>query len=135
MKTILLKTLISLAFCLAVVTSVNAADRWIKVDGGKWEPNPVMLSDLQAQIEPYVKSQAKAHGREVKRWGDYTFQYQGQEERGRKFIFINALCVQRDRERLDKEIIIIFDGGSCFFNLKYDPVRKLFFDLMINGEA
>jgi len=94
-----------------------------------------MLADLKVQIESYVRSQAKAQGRELKNWQDYTFQYQGQEEKGGRFIFINALCVQGDRQRLDKEIVIIFDGGSCFFNVKYDPLRKGFFDLFINGEA
>ena len=118
-----------------VVTSVNAAERWIKVAGGKWDPSPKILADLKSQIKSYVRSQAKAQGRELKNWQDYTFQYQGQEEKGRKFIFINALCVQRDRQRLDKEMIVIFDGGSCFFNVKYDPSQKTFFNLLINGEA
>jgi hypothetical protein len=135
MKPKILKVLIWLALSLAVITSVNAADRWIKVAGGKWDPGPKMLADLKAQIEPYVRIQAKAQGRELKSWRDYTFQYQGQEEKGRRFIFINALCVQRDRQRLDKEIVIIFDGGTCYFNLKYDPSHKGFFDLFINGEA
>jgi len=120
---------------LAVITSANADERWIKVAGGNWDPSPKMLADLKAQIESYVKTQAKAQGRQLKKWQDYIFQYQGQEEKGRKFIFINALCVQGDRQRLDKEIVIIFDGGSCYFNVKYDPLRNAFFDLFINGEA
>jgi hypothetical protein len=135
MKRIFLKDLILLPLCLAVATSLIAAEPWIKVAGGKWDPSPKMLVDLKAQIESYVRSQAKAQGRELKNWQDYTFQYQGQEEKGRKFIFINALCVQRDRQRLDKEIIVIFDGGTCFFNVKYDPSKKRFFNLFINGEA
>ena len=135
MKTKILKALIWLALCLAVITTAAAAERWIKVAGGKWDPSPTMLSDLKAQIESYVKSQAKAQGRELKRWQDYTFQYQAREEKGRKYIFINALCASTDRHTLDKQIIVILDGGSCFFNLKYDPGRKVFFDLFINGEA
>jgi len=94
-----------------------------------------MLTDLKAQIESYVKSQAKAQGKELKRWQDYTFQYQARKEKGRKYIFINALCASTDQQRLDKQIIVILDGGSCFFNLKYDPLWKAFFDLFINGEA
>jgi len=135
MKRILLKALILVALCLAIVTSVNAAEPWIKVAGGKWDPSPKMLANLKAQIESYVRSQAKAQSKELKRWKDYTFQYQGQEEKGRKFIFINALYRLNDRQTLDKQIIVILDGGSCFFNLKYDPNQKVFFDLSINGEA
>jgi len=135
MKRIFLKALILVPLCLAVVTNLIAAEPWIKVAGGKWDPTPKMLADLKAQIESYVRSQARAQGRELKNWQDYTFQYQGQEEKGRKFIFINALCVQRDKQRLDKEIIVIFDGGNCFFNVRYDPSQKTFFNLFINGEA
>ena len=135
MKTKILKALIWIALCVAVITTTGAAERWIKVAGGRWDPSSTILTDLKAQIESYVKSQAKAQGRELKRWQDYTFQYQGQEEKGRKYIFINALCASTDRQTLDKQIIVILDGGSCFFNLKYDPDQKVFFDLFINGEA
>jgi hypothetical protein len=100
MKRIFLKALISVPLCLAVVTSLIAAEPWIEVAGGKWDPSPQVLADLKAQIESYVRFQAKAQGRKLKNWQDYTFQYQGQEEKGRKFIFINALCVQTDRQRL-----------------------------------
>jgi hypothetical protein len=135
MKTKILKALIWLALCLAMITTVAAAERWIKVGGGKWDPIPAMLTDLKAQMESYVKSQAKAQGRELKGWREYIFQYQGQEEKGRKFIFVNALCGQRERQGLDKKIVIIFDGGTCYFNVKYDPSQRVFFDLFINGEA
>lgn len=135
MRVKILKPLIWLALFLAVITSVNADERWIKVAGGNWDPSPKMLGDLKAQIESYVKNQAKAQGRELKKWQDYIFQYQSQEQKGRRFIFINALCIHRGRQRLDKEMVIIFDGGSCYFNVKYDPSQKGFFDLFINGEA
>jgi hypothetical protein len=135
MKGKILKAAIWLALALTVATTVNAADGWIKVAGGEWDPTPKMLNDLKAQIESYVSSRAKAQGQELKNWEDYTFQYQGQEEKGRKFIFINAFCSQRDRQGLDKKMVVIFDGGSCYFNVKYDPSLKEFFDLFINGEA
>jgi hypothetical protein len=41
--------------------------------------------------------------------------------------------MQNDGRSLDKEMILVFNGGTCFFNLKYDSVRKEFFDLFING--
>jgi len=135
MKTNLLIALISIIVCLALPVGLQAADRWVKVSGGDWNPTPTMLTDLKAQIESYVRAQAKAQGRELENWQDYTFQYQGQEEKGRKFIFINAFCRLNDRQALDKQIIVIKDGGSCFFYLKYDPSKRVFFDLFINGEA
>jgi hypothetical protein len=134
MKTISFKVLCLLLF-FALLSRAEAADRWVKVSGGSWDPSPAMLADVKAQIESYVKNQAKTQGREVKNWQDYTFQYQGQKEKGRKYIFVNALCASTDRQTLDKQIVVILDGGSCFFNVKYDPLGKAFFDLFINGEA
>ncbi len=131
----LLKAFVSFTLSLAVITGVKAGERWIKVVGGNWEPSPQILSELKTKIEGYVKSQGEAQGREFKNWQDYTFQYQGEEEKGRKYIFVNALCNQSDRQGLDKKIVIIFDGGTCYFNVKYDPSKRLFFDLLINGEA
>jgi hypothetical protein len=110
MKAKTLKAAIWLALALTVATSVNAADGWIKVAGGEWDPTPKMLNDLKAQIESYVSSRAKAQGQELKNWEDYTFQYQGQEEKGRKFIFINALCNQRDRRGLEKKWSLFLMG-------------------------
>jgi hypothetical protein len=135
MKTIFLKVLIFFILCLALFANVKAAETWVKVSGGKWAPSPEILTDVRSQIESYVRGHAKAQGRELKRWQDYTFQYQAREEKGRKYIFVNALCGSTDRHTLDKQIIVILDGGSCFFNLKYDPLRKTFFDLFINTEA
>ena len=134
MKTIFFKVILLILF-LALFPRAEAAATWVKVSGGSWDPSPTMLTDLKAQIESYVKSQAKAQGKELKRWQSYTFQYQARKEKGRKYIFINALCASTDQQRLDKQIIVILDGGSCFFNLKYDPLWKAFFDLFINGEA
>jgi hypothetical protein len=51
-----LKDLILVPLRLAVVTTLIAAESWIKVAGGKWDPNPKMLADLKAQIESYVRS-------------------------------------------------------------------------------
>lgn len=136
MKTKILKTLIWVVLSFSVITSAGSADRWIKVADGKWDPNPKMLSDIKTKIEAYVRSKAKTQKRELKNWQDYTFQYQGQEEKSKKYIFINALCDQDMKKRdLAKEIIYIFDGGSCYFSLKYDPEHEEFFDLFINGEA
>ena len=136
MKTIMIKTIIGVALCLLVSAGVGAAEQWIKVAGGKWEPTPKMLLDLKTKIKAYVGGQAKADKRELQNWQTYIFQYQGHEEKGKKYIFINALCHQDIKNRdLSKEIIQVFDGGTCYFSLKYDPKRKTFFDLLINGDA
>jgi len=36
---------------------------------------------------------------------------------------------------LKNDFVIVLDGGSCFFQLKYDPTMDKFYDAFINGEA
>lgn len=80
-------------------------------------------------------ARAKGEGRKLQEWTRYTFQYQGQEQRGRKFVFVNAFCAGDEGQQLDKQMVWVFDGGTCFFNLKYDAEENKFFDILINGDA
>jgi len=52
---------------------------------------------------------------------------------GEKLIWINALCESYDNWR--KDIAIIFDGGNCFFNLKINLTKKMYFEFSVNGVA
>jgi hypothetical protein len=127
---------VCLALSLALPTTAFAQQRWVKVSAGIWDVTPQILADLTTEIESYIRNQAKEQRRELKNWEDYAFQYQGREENGRKYIFINALCDQGVKNKdLSIKMIHVFDGGSCYFSLKYDPEHKKFFDLIINGDA
>jgi len=136
MNSKILKLILGFALCISVITMAGAEEQWIKVTGGKWDLSPKMLSEIKTRIESHVKKHAKAQGRELKSWQSYTFQYQGQMGKNKRYIFINALCDKEMKKKdLSKEIIRVLDGGSCFFSLKYDPISKELFDIIINGEA
>lgn len=125
------------AMVLGVALSANAdlQNLWIEVEGGGWIPSTETISRINQQIEPFVTAQANARGRKLREWATYTFQYQGREERGRKFVFVNAFCVNNVPWPLNKRMISVSDGGSCFFNVKYDPEKNEFFDLLVNNEG
>ena len=55
-------------------------------------------------------------------------------EKGEKEVFINCFC--RDwGKNWKKEIIMVKDGGNCYFNLKINLTTKTQYDLQVNGEA
>ncbi|HMT10960.1 MAG TPA: hypothetical protein PKA39_04990, partial [Ignavibacteria bacterium] len=61
----------------------------------------------------------------------------GITESGEKIIWINCLC-KRESEVLKNwktDLIIVADGGNCFFNVKVNVNRQVYYDLMINGNA
>ena len=35
----------------------------------------------------------------------------------------------------NKEWVEVYDGGACYFSGKYDPDKKLVYDLTVNGVA
>jgi len=124
-----------LALSLAWTSPSFAENAWVHVSNGHWIPEPSALADLKAHIESYSTSSARKQKRELRNWSEYVFQYQGQEEKGAKFILVNALCHKDPRWNLEREFIRVLDGGACFFNLKYDPGLRRYFDLRINAEA
>jgi len=127
--------LAAFAICLAFGANAEPSDRWFEVDNGSWAPSTETIADIRQQIESFVSMQTRAEGLTLRDWGSYTFQYQGQKENGRKFVFINAFCVNDKTAQLKKRMLQVTDGGTCFFNLKFDPQKKRFFDLRVHREA
>lgn len=54
--------------------------------------------------------------------------------KGEKEIWVNFFCDTWDSD-WKNEIIVVFDGGNCFFNLKLNLKKKKYFELRINRVA
>jgi hypothetical protein len=132
-----LKYLLLLISLLSISLANADESSWSLVQGGTWTPSDQILSKIKTHLEPYMKSQEKVFGRSLKKWNTYRFQYQGQEEKGNKFVYINAFCNIHGPKGINvrKDFVFVHDGGGCFFQLKYDPIADKFFDAFINGEA
>ena len=130
---ILLALLTSAALATATLAAPPAA--WIQVKGGAWTPAAQITADVQSGIQSYVEAQAVSQGRTLRPWAEYSFQYQGRIEKGVQYIYVNAFCNALGAEDLDLRFRVVLDGGTCFFNVAYDPKTKRFTELRINGEA
>ncbi len=53
-------------------------------------------------------------------------------KKGGKEVWINCLCNASDYN-WKKQIMIVADGGNCFFNFKINLTTKRYFDLTVNG--
>ena len=125
----------AVAVTLGLVSSAYGQGPWFQVAGGDWVPNAETLHPLQSGLEAYVRGRAKIEHRTLRAWNSYTFQYQGRNEDGRKYVLVNAMCITDDTWDLEKRVVVVLDGGSCFFNLKYDPNKQHYYGLTINNEA
>ena len=54
-------------------------------------------------------------------------------KKGEKIVYVDCFCTAY--EGWHKEMMVIDDGGKCFFNLKINLNTKKYFDFMVNGEA
>ncbi len=123
---------------LLMIGLANAEENsWTRVNGGTWRPSEQILSKIKMNLEPYMKSQEKVFARSLEKWNTYHFQYQGQEENSRKIVYINAFCnlYSPNGLNLTNNSVIVDDGRGCFFQLKYDPIKDIYFDAFINGEG
>lgn len=117
-----------------LVAAAIAVGSWIPVPGGAWSPDASMLVELRRSLQSFVVEHAAQTHEILPAWSRYTFQYQGQLKGGAKVIFVNAFCDQPP-SHAQKEFVRTFDAGPCYFNLKYDPVKREFFGLQFNGVA
>jgi hypothetical protein len=49
-------------------------------------------------------------------------------------VYVNAFCFHTGTD-LAREWVDIEDGGACFFSAKYDPQKKVVYDIRVNGVA
>lgn len=55
-------------------------------------------------------------------------------DKGEKIVWINCFCgVDNDNWR--NSIVMVHDGGSCYFNLKVNLTKGVYYDFWVNGYA
>jgi len=55
-------------------------------------------------------------------------------KKGEKEVWVNCFCSTWD-DRWKTELMIVDDGGNCYFNFKINLATKKFYDLGVNGVA
>ena len=118
----------------ALLFAVLAVGSWTAIPGGTWQPTNPTISEIRAHLKEYVQEKATEQQKSLPAWSRYSFQFQGQEKEGHRFVFINAYCIAPPKYA-KKTFVLVDDGGPCFFNIKYDPASRGFFELEFNGEA
>jgi hypothetical protein len=123
---------------LALLVGVGAFSaepaRWTEVVGGAWHPDAKTLAEVDLALQAPVADRAGDRGGS-RPWAEYSFQYQGRKTlTGKRYIYVNAFCIG-GVAHLDRVWVEAMDGGSCFFNAKYDPEKRVVYDLAVNGVA
>lgn len=111
-----------------------AIGSWLAVPGGSWEPSALDVAAAKSQLEPYVSREAREDKRNLPNWDSYTFQYQGRELRGRRVVLVNAFC-SPPPPYATSQMVMVFDGGPCYFQAYWDPNDQIYISVVFNGGA
>ena len=93
------------------------------------------LSEREIQVVDSIYTYCKNdHRDELIKHANYKRQYVPViNNKGEKEVWVNCFC---DYESdWQKRIVIVFDGGKCFFNLKINITKKEYYDFGTNGEG
>ena len=103
-----------------------------------WTPPPEQIATLEAQLKSYLAGIKLAKAKVIAaKLGGYKRQYFGYTDGGKRWILVNGFCegYWKKQDTWRDRVVLVLDGGSCFFHVRYDPSRSQFEQLEINGEA
>ena len=110
---------------------------WLVESDGFWTPSSEDIWRLEDQIAEYLSQNADAFYRQPPVWqrlDEYQRQYIGLERGGRRLIYGNFFCNNMDLNWL-QDLVVVEDGGECYFQVEYDLESEVFTMLMVNGES
>jgi hypothetical protein len=124
-----------MSVAVAAATGAFALPGWFEVKGGSWVVDDSAVTAMSQDIQSAVRTLAGGGFKLFSPWARYTFQYQGQGSEGAPYVLVNAFCSSHSGTDLTASFVEVFDGGACYFKVKYDPRTHKFFDLSVNGYA
>jgi hypothetical protein len=104
---------------------------------GYWMPSQADVISLETGLYNYLESVSNLFPQgppTEERLSEYRRQYLGIIEEGRHVIYANYFCDVANQD-WENQFIMVQDGGSCFFQLKFEVGASRYYDLQINGEA
>ncbi len=103
-----------------------------------WTPTESDVLAIENQVVSFLQENSDAFRLQEspvwERLNKYNRQYLGIILGEKKIIYANFFCNSFE-SNWHKEFVFVLDGGSCFFQFKYDVNTGEFFDLQVNGEA
>jgi hypothetical protein len=104
---------------------------------GFWTPEPTQVLALERALPAFLAEHPELFRRDPppsESLAAYRGQYIGIVEEGQRLIYGNYFCDAGSHD-WQQEMILVDDGGDCFFQVRYDPATGAFREIRVNGEA
>jgi hypothetical protein len=106
---------------------------------GGWAPDEAMVIEAEQALPRYLRTAAadpanasRKDAEEIlARYAAYRRQYSGLTIDGRRILVVNAFCAWTGDWR--RHPVLVLDGGNCFFQAWFDPAKRTFTLLSVNG--
>src|SRR5690606_17374049 len=99
------------------------------------ENNESQKINLKKHNEEYPKNKWNETGFELKLKGKKRQYIPVINEKGEKEVWVNFFCNDWESDNWKKDLMLVHDGGNCYFNLKVNLKNKTYSELGINGYA
>jgi hypothetical protein len=109
-----------------------AVGSWIQVPGGDWQPSPEVMREVGGGLRAAAEAESARTGHAMQPWAQYSFQFQGSVEQGRRQVLVAASCRPLP-EDASKQWWVASDGGTCIFVAIYDPATRRFVRVSFHG--
>jgi hypothetical protein len=103
-----------------------------------WTPSLDQIKELEYILPSWLaSSDHKDSPKILANLNNYKRQYMGFIKNGNKYIYVNAFCdvFAKENKNWQTEYVLVWDGGSCFFQIVYDLINRVFIEFYVNGEA
>jgi hypothetical protein len=81
----------------------------------QWKPTEENVEIVDALLSQELKARRKEFG--IKKPCRYKRQYAGYiNESGERIVWVNGICGSRHNDKIQSEPVIVFGGGSCYWN-------------------
>ena len=104
---------------------------------GDWKPTELHFIDAQGTVKHDYAAWLGRNGPVLRTWSQYRFQYWGERRGKRRVLHLNAFCQDFWGQAPDwrRTIVLVKDGGDCFFQAEVDVDAGALVGFSINGEA
>jgi hypothetical protein len=110
---------------------------WLVESDDFWTPPVDGILKLEEKIAEYLSQNSSQFYRQPQVWkrlDEYQRQYIGLERGNRQIIYGNYFCNSGGVNWREK-LVVVDDGGDCFFQVEYDVESEVFIKLLVNGES
>ena len=99
-----------------------------------WTPAESDVLLAEKELIPFLSRSNDTRVKEIlSKIKTYKTQYVGVVITGHKYVYFNLFCIAPDY--WTRREVVVLDGGTCFFNVRFSIENKAFSNLRVNGVA